>query len=45
VVADAKSAGDRRYTARLNGAKDTRYVYVITGSESGIGGPYVTKVR
>jgi hypothetical protein len=45
VVADPKSAGGRRFTARLTGAKEVRYVFVFAGGEGEIGGPYVTRVR
>jgi hypothetical protein len=46
VMAQAKSSGGRRFTARLNGAKEIKYVYVvIVASEGEIGGPYVVKVR
>jgi hypothetical protein len=45
VGADAKAVSDRRFTARLTGANEVRYVYVFAGAEGEIGGPYVTKVR
>ncbi len=46
VVAEAKRAGKRRFTARLTGAKEVRYVFVFAGDGSGsIGGPSVTRVR
>ncbi len=46
VDAEAKRAGKRRFTARLTGAKEVRYVFVFVGGESGtITGPYVARVR
>jgi hypothetical protein len=40
-----KSAGGRRFTARLTGAKEIRYVFVFSASQGEISRPYVTKVR
>jgi hypothetical protein len=45
VPGEAKRAGPRRFTSRLTGAKNVRFVFVFVASDASLAAPVIVRVR